>query len=149
MAARHHTRPDALGDPCLHDEVADRGLDAHEIAGAHGEPRRVAGMDPERIGVRDLVEPLRVGAACVDLHRQPERGDERHLTGLQIVGMDVALHVQWNRVLRPAPLGKRARVELEPSAGCREAADNAPILDDADGTASVGIRRRAWAAVRC
>src|SRR6266542_6672451 len=104
MAARHDAGPNPLGDPRLDDEVSDAGLHAHELAGRHADALRVARMNPERIRMRDLVEPLRIRAARVNLNRQTEGGDERHLGWLQALGMNVTAGVYGDRHLRPSPL---------------------------------------------
>src|SRR2546423_673431 len=73
VAAGDDAGADALRDPRLDDEVADLGLDAEQVAGPHAaEALGVTGVEPERVRVRDLVQPLRVGAPGVDLHREPE-----------------------------------------------------------------------------
>jgi hypothetical protein len=108
MTARHHAWPNALGHPRLDDEVADGGFYSHEAAGGEPEARGVGRVDPERIGVRDLIEPLGVATARVNLHGQPERGDQRHLPRREVLGVNVTLDVRRQRVLGPAPVGHRA-----------------------------------------
>src|SRR5206468_3836611 len=68
VAASDDAGVDPLRDPRLDDEVADLGFDANELARANPEPRRVSWMDPERVRVRDLVEPLGIGAPRMDLY---------------------------------------------------------------------------------
>jgi hypothetical protein len=51
---------DALGAPGGDDEVADAGGDAHEAVLLDAELLGVLGVDPQRVAVADLVEPLRV-----------------------------------------------------------------------------------------
>ena len=75
MAARDDAGLDAFGHPSAHDEVANLSFHPHEIASAHAEFRRVTGMQPERIRVRDLVQPFRVRTAGVNLDRQTESRD--------------------------------------------------------------------------
>ena len=59
VAAGNHPRADALGDPGLDHEVADVGLHPHEITGADAaQSVRITWMQPERVGVRNLIEPL-------------------------------------------------------------------------------------------
>jgi hypothetical protein len=53
-------------------KVSNLSFHAHQIAGAHAEFRRVTGVQPERIRVRDFIQPLRVGAARVNLNWQTE-----------------------------------------------------------------------------
>jgi hypothetical protein len=69
MTARNNAGLDAFIDPRLYYEVANLSFDSHQIAGADPEFRRVAGVQPQRIGVRNLVQPLRIGAARVNLNR--------------------------------------------------------------------------------
>src|SRR6185436_10717227 len=111
-AAGDDTGADAFRHPGLDDEVADARLDAHELSVAHADALRVRRMEPERIRVGDLVEPLRVRAARVDLHRQAEGRDERHFAGFEILAMDVAADVARRGEVGPAPARERRRVEL-------------------------------------
>src|SRR5207237_4057601 len=69
MRAGDDAGPDRLGHPDLVDEPADGRRDLQELAGRHAEARRVLRMQPERIRVRDLVEPLGVPRAPVDQRR--------------------------------------------------------------------------------
>ena len=108
MTAGDDARSNAFRHPGAHDEVTNLSFHAHQIAGAHAEFRRMAGMKPERIRVRDFIEPLRVGAARVNLHRQAESRDQNRLIWFEIVRMNVALDVSRNRILGPAPVGERA-----------------------------------------
>jgi hypothetical protein len=50
-------------------------------------------VNPERVRVRDLVEPLRVRAARVNLHCETERRDQNRLILLEIVFVNVTLEV--------------------------------------------------------
>src|SRR5947208_3415397 len=104
MAACDDSRPDAFSDPRLHDEVSDARLDAHELTGLHAESIRILRMHPQRIRMRDLIEPLRVRAARVNLDRQTKGRDQRHLARFEILGMDVTADVAGNGQLRPTPL---------------------------------------------
>src|SRR5437899_5435780 len=79
VRARDHAGADRLRRPDPVDEVADRRRDLEEIARDDGEPGGVFGMEPQRIGVRDLVEPLRVARARVDERRESEGRQEHHL----------------------------------------------------------------------
>src|SRR5881392_1194683 len=79
VRARDHAGADRLRRPDPIDEVADRRRDPEEIARDDGEPGSVFGMQPQRIGVRDLVEPLRVARARVDERREQEGRQEHHL----------------------------------------------------------------------
>ena len=69
MAAGHDPGFDALRDPGFDHEVSDLGLDPDQIAGSYPDPLPIRGVEPEGIGVGDLVQPLGVGAAGMDLHR--------------------------------------------------------------------------------
>src|SRR5437016_1765805 len=75
MAAGYDARFDSFGHPGAHDEISNLGLDAHQIAGSHAQLRGMAGMQPERIRVRNFIQPLCVRAARVNLNRQPESRD--------------------------------------------------------------------------
>ena len=87
VRAGHDTGPDALGDPGPGHEVADLGLHPDQVAGAlDPQPGGVGGVDPERVGVRELVEPLGVGGAGVDLGRQAEGGQQHHLVLGEVAG---------------------------------------------------------------
>ena len=55
----HYPRPDALGDPGFHDEVARLGLDPYEVARRDPDLFGMIGVQPERVGMGDLVQPLR------------------------------------------------------------------------------------------
>src|SRR5262249_43433853 len=68
MTTRNDPGPNAFRHPRSHDVVTNFSLNTHEIAGANTELRRMTGMNPERVRVCDLVEPLRVRAARVNLH---------------------------------------------------------------------------------
>src|ERR1044072_4781961 len=101
-------------------------------------------MNPERIGVRDFVEPLCIRAARVNLHRETEGRDQNRLSFLEIVFMDVTLEVSGYRELGPTPIAQRRRIELQPSARRRKAALDFAIDLDAGQAASifVAIRKR-------
>ena len=51
MRAGHDARAHRLGDPRLVDEVADAGRDLQKIARRDAQPRRILGMDPQRVRV--------------------------------------------------------------------------------------------------
>ena len=61
-----------LRSPTPHDEISNLSFHAHQIAGAHAELRRVGRVHPERIRVRDFIQPLRVRAARVNLNGKTE-----------------------------------------------------------------------------
>ena len=70
MTARDDARFDSFGHPGAHDEISNLGLDAHQVASSHTELCRVARMQPERIRVRNFIQPFCVRAACVNLNRE-------------------------------------------------------------------------------
>ena len=119
-----HAGPDAFGDPRARDEVADARPHLDEIAGVDAEAPRVRGRDPQRVVVRDLVEPLH-RRARVDERRQPEIREQIELAvlALQVAPVHVPRHVARDRVLGPAPVDERLRSKLEPARRRREAGD--------------------------
>src|SRR5713226_3940512 len=121
MAASDDARFDAFGYPGAHYEIANLSFHAHQVAGLYVEVRRMRSMQPERIRVRDFVQPLRVGAARVNLNRQTESRDQNRLIRFEIIRMNMALDVSRYRVFAPAPIGERFRIEFEPAAWGREA----------------------------
>src|SRR5262245_24550152 len=103
MTAGDHVGSNAFGNPCRNDEVANFRFDAQQISSSNAQPCGMRRMDPQRIGVRDFVKPLCIGASSMDLNRKSEGGNKNGLILLEIVGMDVTLDVSWNSVFRPAP----------------------------------------------
>ena len=105
------------------------------------------GMEPQRVGVGDLVQPLGVGRAGVDLDGQAEGGDERHLAGLEGGGVDVAADVAGQGVLRPAPCRQGGGPELQPARGRGEARAGPGRRPHPDRPAAVGVGfgRGQWA----
>ena len=85
MTARHDAWSNSFRDPRRHDVVADLGFHAYEIAGAYAELRLRASGESRADCVRDLVQPLGVGATRVNLDRQPERRDQDRLVFLKVV----------------------------------------------------------------
>src|SRR5262249_24069608 len=151
VAASDHARPDPFGDPGLEHEIPDLRLHPDQLTGADPTPAAsVDGVDPERVAMRYLVQPLGVGASAVDLDREAEGWNEHHLPFLEVGRVHVAPDVGRNRVLGPAPLGKRARVELEPAAGRRKTAPDPPIELHTDRSPALGVwlRRRLWDDIR-
>ena len=140
VAARHHPGPDPLGDPGFDHEVADLRLDPHELPGLDSHPSGVGRMNPERVGMGDFVKPLGVRAAGMDLHREPERGDEEHLVRGEVLGVNMALYIGRDRELGPSPVGQGGRVELEPAGRRGKAPQDFPLDLHPDRPASVGIR---------
>src|SRR5437762_13609372 len=70
MTARDDARLNSFSDPGADDEISNLSFDPHEIAGAQAELCGVARMQPERIRVRNLIQPLCVRAARVNLNGQ-------------------------------------------------------------------------------
>src|SRR5690625_2813572 len=107
VAERDNTRANSLGDPDAYDEMPDTRGDTHEVARCDTERLSVFAVDPERVGVADLVQVLRVTGAGVDHRRQPERRDQHHVARVLVepVVRDVRLDVARRRVLGPAEVG--------------------------------------------
>src|SRR5690349_10417301 len=103
MTARNDPGSYALSHPRRHNVITNFSFDAHEIAGPNPELRRMRWMDPERVRMRDLIEPLRVRTARVNLYRQTKRRDQDRLTFFEIVFVHMTLKVNGYRELRPAP----------------------------------------------
>src|SRR6266700_4162624 len=70
MAARDNSRLNSFRYPGAHNEVTDVCFISNQIASAHAEPGSVAGVQPQRISMRDLVQPFRVRTTRVNLNRQ-------------------------------------------------------------------------------
>ena len=68
-----HAGPNPFGHPRLDHEMTDFCGHPHEISRPHINPCGIDGIQPEGIGMRDLVQPFGVGAAGVDLHWQSKR----------------------------------------------------------------------------
>src|SRR3954453_3852461 len=65
MAACNYARSDALCYPGLYDKVTNLSFNAHQVTSLDSELFGMARMNPQRIGVCDLVKPFRVGASRV------------------------------------------------------------------------------------
>src|SRR6056300_1688892 len=80
-------------------------------------------MDPQRMAMRDLVQPFGVRRPGMDQGRDAERGEQNSLGTLKVEILPV--HVRGDpfgsRVLIPTPVAKRRREELELLRRCREA----------------------------
>src|SRR6266480_2650041 len=122
MAARDDTRTNSLRHPGGHDVVSNLSFHPHEVSALHVELCSMAGMNPKRIRVGNLIEPFRVGAASVNLHRQTKGGNQNRLILFELVGMDVAFEITRNCMFRPAPCGEGVRIKLQPATRRREAA---------------------------
>src|SRR2546426_8818720 len=133
VRARDDARADGLGHPDLVDEPADGRRDLEQLAGRHAEARGVLRMQPERVRVRDLVEPLGVARACVDQRGQPDRRQQHHLAlrAVDVRPVDVAADVAGHRVLGPLPVLERLAEELQLARGRREADARDAVDDDA------------------
>ena len=97
MTTRHDARSNSLRHPRRDDEITDLSFDAHEIAGANAQFLRVARVNPQRIGVRDFVEPLCVRATRMNLHGETERRDQDRLILLEIIFVNVTLEINRYR----------------------------------------------------
>src|SRR5437868_14471573 len=136
MRHAEHAGTDALGDPHARDEVADTRADLHEIAGFEADTPRVRRRDPQRILVRDLVEPFH-RRSRMNQGRQSEVRQQIELVWAvritrEVAPVHVSGHVAWDRVLRPAPVDEGLRSELESSRWSREACNCLAVDDDAD-----------------
>jgi hypothetical protein len=60
MRAGNYAGTDAVSNPGAIDVIANLGRDTYQVACLHADASRVGGMDPHRVGVRDLVEPLSI-----------------------------------------------------------------------------------------
>src|SRR3989338_3226186 len=72
-------------------------------------------MEPERVLVRDLIEPLGVSRAGVDQSRQAKGRQEEHLAfcPVDVFPVHMALDVARHGMLRPLSLFERLRKKLE------------------------------------
>ena len=135
--------------PGAHDEVTNLSFHAHQIAGAHAELCRVARVNPERIRVRDFVQPLRVRAARVNLNRQTKGRNQNRLIRFEIVRMNVTLDVSRNRVFGPTPISQRSRIEFQLAARCGKAAFDFVVNCSRRQGAGHRHRRQDWEPARC
>src|SRR6185312_14721807 len=90
----------------------------------------------------DLVEPLCIRAARVNLYCETERRDEDCLSFFEIVFVNVTLEVSRNRELGPTPVAQRRRVKLQPSARCWKTALNCSLDVDAGESTSIFVTIR-------
>src|SRR5262249_37749393 len=70
MTAGDDAGLDSFRDPGAHDEVSNLSFYSNQITGSQAQPGRVTGVQPQRVRVRDFVQPLRVRAARVNLNWQ-------------------------------------------------------------------------------
>ena len=94
MTTGHDARANSFRDPRWHDEVTNLGFNAQKISRAHFQALRMRWMNPKRIRMRNLVEPLCVCTARVNLHSEPERRDQDRLTFFEVVFVNVTLEVR-------------------------------------------------------
>ena len=114
MRAGHHARPDGLGHPHPVDEVADAGGDLQEVAGADAEPRRVLGMQPERVAcARSRRATWRCPSACGSgwaagrSGAAPSRPASRSMRDSCDVAPDVARARPARATSRPSSVGEK------------------------------------------
>jgi hypothetical protein len=73
-------------------------------------------MHPQRVGVRNLVEPLGIAGTRMDQRRQAEgrQQDVFTLVVINLIPMHMALDIAWHGVLRPVPVtqGRGEQFEL-------------------------------------
>src|SRR5882724_6981004 len=122
MTAGDDAGLNAFGHPGFDHEIANLSFDPHQIACADAHGSRMRRMQPERIRVRNFIQPLRICTPGVNLNRQTKCRDQDSLISLQIVWMNMTLNVSWDRVFAPAPFSQRAGKEFELAARSREAA---------------------------
>src|ERR1051326_7704664 len=108
VRTRNNSRTNSFGDPDAIDKITDARLNTHKIASAESEPRGISRVQPNRILVRNLVEPLRVAGAAVNERRQPEGRKKKHLSFIyvDIVPVPVAFDICGNGELGPSPVLK-------------------------------------------
>ena len=107
MTAGDDARLDAFSHPGAHHEVSNFSFDPHEITGAHAELGCMTRVQPQRIRVRDFIQPFRVRAASVNLDRQTESRNQDRLICLEIFGVNMASDVSWNCAFGPTPISER------------------------------------------
>ena len=105
-----NTRADAFGPPRLDHEVADTGGDARPGRSLRSQLLGIFGVDPQRVAVTDLVQPLRVGGTGVNQGRDAERRQAEMRFGCRARCPGLPMHMARDplrrRVLGPAPLFK-------------------------------------------
>src|SRR3954454_8854938 len=107
MAACDYARSDALCYPGLYDKVTNLSFNAHQVTSLDSELFGMARMNPQRIGVCDLVKPFRVGASRVDLYGQAECRDQNRLILVQLFRVYMALDIGRNGNIAPSPICQR------------------------------------------
>src|SRR5258708_35366228 len=127
MAARDDAGLNAFSHPRFHYKVTNLSFHPDEITRAHAQGLCVGRMQPQRIRVRNFIQPLRVGTPCVNLNRETKRRDQNSLIRFELVGANMTLDVAWDRVFRPSPFSQRSGKELEPAARGWEAAPDCAV----------------------
>src|SRR5205085_8326897 len=115
MRACHHSGLDTFGDPNLIDEVAYFSMHFEQVVAPYTETVCIFGMQPQWIAMRNFIEPLGVARARMNQRRQAKGRHQQHLAPARIdmIAMNMAADVGWNRILRPFPILERFREELE------------------------------------
>src|SRR6266545_2288699 len=108
MTAGDDTGTNAFSHPGSHDVITNFSFHAQQIAGTNAKFCRMVRMNPKRIRMRNLIEPLGVGAPRMNLNRKTKGGNQYRLLRLEIIGMNVTLNVGWNRKFGPTPLRQNA-----------------------------------------
>src|SRR6266511_4678216 len=122
MTTGNNCRPNPCRYPGAHDVITNFSFHTQQIAGTHAEFCRMVRMNPKRIRMCDLIEPLGIGTARMNLYGQTKGRNQYRLIRPEIVGMNMTLNVSWNRKLGPAPLRQCARIEFQLAARRRKAA---------------------------
>src|ERR1051326_7966987 len=109
------SRTNSFCHPDAIDKVADTGLNPHKITSADAKTRGITCVQPNRIFMRDLVQPLCIPGAAVNERREAEGREEKHLSFIyvDVVPVHVALDVCGNGALRPAPVFQCFGVKLQ------------------------------------
>src|SRR5580704_1887996 len=129
MGASNNAGTHAFSRPNSVNEIADRSLHAHQIAGDDAKALGVVVMHPDRILVRDFIEPLRIARPGMDQRGQAKGGQKKHLAfgSVDVVAMDMTLDVTGNGMLRPVPVFQSLRIKFEFARRCGETSDGVAI----------------------
>src|SRR5262245_54927987 len=100
VRAGNHSWPDCFREPDTIDEVTDFGRDAGQVAISYPEPFAVGRMQPNRVALRDFVQPLGRAAASMDQRWQTKSRQEAELAGcgVELPPMNVAFDVTRQRL---------------------------------------------------
>ena len=112
-----------------HDEVADLAVHAGEAAVLEAERLRVLRVDPERVRVRDLLQPLGVGRARVDQRRPAEGRQQRAVARLEVhvAPVHLAADVGGDGLVFVPPRRHGGGVDLEAPTRRREATQDLTV----------------------